>query len=314
MNDNQTEQRVQGLLDSPLGCLFLLEADALGLTPQLASQPNICFPRAARDIGILDRNIQDNPAVVAEVLERGRSLGPLARSILEYPGSSWWFASIDLDHQVWLADEHIPPDTANWTRPNSPPNGWERSAQIPVGFQLTSTGYGGVVSLLVSNDHGAGDMGWRLPLECWELRVLSDVKVFEVHGAEDWHQLCLRYPARGRDNAGQDEDRLVPDWGAAALDWDGVHLSFGGLLSCEQRRYERDGQWSMHENWHAETTYWLNNIETKSTQLPDHHRTPGPHWLMQTGLRIEGMHASLRPDSTNRGDDSSTAYLRTSDG
>ena len=49
-------------------------------------------------------------------------------------------------------------------------------------------------------------------------------------GAEDWHQLCVRYPAKRRDGG------LTVNWGSAARDWDGVHLSLGGLLSGEQAR------------------------------------------------------------------------------
>ena len=67
---------------------------------------------------------------------------------------------------------------------------------------------------------------------CWELKMALDLKVYEVHDAGAWHQLCLWYPARRSDGG------LTVNWGAAANDWDGVHLSFGGLLSCEQARSE----------------------------------------------------------------------------
>ena len=85
------------------------------------------------------------------------------------------------------------------------------------------------------------------PLECWELGIQQGVKVYEVHGAESWHELCVRYPAEYKEDG-----LLVPDWGAAAEDWDGVHMSFGGLISSEQARYESPEGWSMHNWWHAE--------------------------------------------------------------
>ena len=46
--------------------------------------------------------------------------------------------------------------------------------------------------------------------------------MFEIHGPADWHDLCVRYPAKGTE-----DDRLVPNWGAVAEEWDGVHLSIG---------------------------------------------------------------------------------------
>ena len=289
MNQDQIEQRVEGLLTSPLGCLFLLQVDALDITPDVITRPDICFREAAADVHIIDRNTGINTEVVAEVLGRGADLAPLARSILEHAGSSWWFDSIDLDHQVWVSIGHSPLETAHWTTPQSPAHSWERYAQKPIGNQCTSNMYGDTSSLLISYEERAGDMYAEFPLECWALRVLSEVRVFEIHGPEDWHRLCVTYPAYGRAGDGRDETRLVPDWGAAARDWDCVHLSFGGWLLCEQRRYEQDGQWSQHELWHCESTFWLNAISSQSRRLPDHEHTQGPVWLGRSELRLDSM-------------------------
>ena len=65
------------------------------------------------------------------------------------------------------------------------------------------------------------------------MRFLEEVRVFEIHGPSDWHNLSVRYPAKVTE-----DDRLVPNWGAVAEEWDGVHLSLGGLLTAEQNRYE----------------------------------------------------------------------------
>ena len=69
------------------------------------------------------------------------------------------------------------------------------------------------------------------------------------------------YPARG-----SDDDRLVPDWGAASADWDAVHLSLGGLLAGDQNRRESPEGWSMHEFWHTETTFWLLGLDVAPEQ------------------------------------------------
>ena len=77
----------------------------------------------------------------------------------------------------------------------------------------------------------------------------QDARVFEINGPSDWHGLCVRYQARGTE-----DDRLVPNWGAVSEEWDGVHLSLGGLLTTEQGRYESPAGWTMLESWHAEQT------------------------------------------------------------
>ena len=279
MDRAYTDQRVHDLIHSPLGCFFLLDVDAMGLTPEDLADPQTCFGLAYGDLLTLDRNNSSgNPFIVAEVLERGRVLAPLARLIVEHPGTSWWFADLDLNQQIWVAHDDASPDTRSWTPPTSPPNRWERYAQKPRGDQRTSTLYGNEVSILVSEDMRGGDFMGKAPLPCWYLQVLSAVQVYEVHGPQDWHELCVKYPSTFFSGS-YDEDRLVPDWGAVAADWDAVHLSFGGLLTCEQRVYEADGNWSKHETWHAEQTYWFTSIETSANRLPDHHKTNFLAWM-----------------------------------
>ena len=110
-----------------------------------------------------------------------------------------------------------------------------------------------------------GDYWCDFPLVCWHLCMPPEARIYEVDGPESWHNLCVQYPTRARD-----DDRLVPNWGAAAEDWDGIHLSFGGLLTCEQVRHESPAGWSKHEFWHAELTHWINRLPFNAQRLPDH--------------------------------------------
>ena len=98
------------------------------------------------------------------------------------------------------------------------------------------------------------------------MRMPASVKIYELNGPEDWHRLCVAYPAHDFEDG-----RLVPDWGAASGDWDGVHLSLGGLLSCDQRRVESAEGWSMHEFWHVEQTFWLRAVDATCERMPDYH-------------------------------------------
>ena len=149
---------------------------------------------------------------------------------------------MDLRAQTWISihgslDRFVygtPPDTMGWHQPENPPGGWERYAQKPRGNQTTSTLYGPyLTSKLLAYDQRVGDHLCQFPLAWWSVRFLEDVRVFEIHGPSDWHDLCLSYPSRHTE-----DDRLVPNWGAVSEEWDGVHLSLGGLLTAGQNRYE----------------------------------------------------------------------------
>ena len=210
---------------------------------------------------------------------------PLARAILEHPATAWWFDSPDLDHQIWIAHEGTFPITAKWESPSTPPGGWERYAQKPRGLQYTSTLVDGLTSLFVAYDNRSGDLAfWPTPLPCWELRILSHVKIYEIDGPGAWHELCLKYPAERTSSQGKADGQLTPDWGAVAADWDAVHLSLGALLTAEQVRNESPEGWSMLTFWEAEHTYWLRGVTTVSERLPDHDRdfeqTKRPDHLM----------------------------------
>ena len=306
---NELEKRVDAILGAPLGCMFLLGVEVSGLTPEAAATPQNCLRLTATAVNSISPWSAGHAQAVAEALERGGRLGDLARSILEHPGSSWWFQPPDLEHQcwiytpaglnynTWLSPAGEPPDTAHWRRPASPPGHWEKYAQKPLGNQVTSTLFGNISSKLMAYDEGAGDYDCIFPLECWQLGIQQDVSVYEVHGPESWHELCVRYPAEC-----EQDGLLVPDWGAAAEDWDGVHVSFGGLLSSEQARYESPEGWSMHNWWHSEMTYWLRSLTATARRLPNYERVEGPEYLYVPWLEAGkiGSVPLTRMDSENQ--------------
>ena len=276
----QIDRKVEEILGSPIGCQFLLSVEASGLSPAEVGIPQNSLWLAAGAVGELDWWIPDHAETVADALEHGGRLRVLARAVLEHPATGWWFAPLDPEHQVWISHDKGPPDSANWQCPNSPPDQWERYAQKPLieQYQRTSTLVGEDTSFFVAVDGYVGDLDiYTLPFECWELLVDHDVQVFEVHGPTDWNRLCVRYPARGTtDGAPPDPEWLVPDWAAAAEDWDGVHLSLGGLLTAEQVRHQSKDGISMLNFWQAEQTYWLRGLASNARRLPDHERVPRP--------------------------------------
>ena len=268
----EIEKRTKAILDSPLGCAFMMGVYESAIEPEALAAPELSLRLAAESIGLVEHFRSDHEIAVAEALEYGKGLGPLTRAVLEHHGTSWWFEPIDLGRQLWIgkgiaSPDTASPDTASWHPPPDPPSRWEVYAQQPAGVQNTSTLFGEHCSLLMAYDVRAGDYWREYPLACWKLQIAPDVKVYEVLGAEDWHQLCVQYPARRRDGG------LTVNWGAAARDWDGVHLSLGGLLSGEQAGYESAVGWSLLDFWHAEQTFWFRSLESVSERLPDHERT-----------------------------------------
>ncbi len=273
-----SDTRVEDLLNSLVGCAFLVMLVETGISPEDLVDPKVSLRMAAGAADSVDRFNSDHGLLVAELPTLAREKAGEARAVIEHPGNAWWFDDIDLNAQAWLSihgtlNKFIygtPPDPIAWRRPQNPSSRWERYAQKPYSNQITSTQYGPhLTSALIAYDERVGDYLCEFPLAWWSVRFLEEVRVFEIHGSSDWHNLCVRYPAE--DGQGQ----LVPNWGAAAEEWDGVHLSLGGLLTAEQNRYESLAGWTMLDFWHAEQTYWLRALKTETKRQPDFERGMG---------------------------------------
>ena len=273
-----TDTRVEDLLNSLVGCAFLVMLDETGLSPEDLRDPGVRLRLAADSADTVFRYDADYDLLVSELPILARKKIAQARAVIEHPGTGGWFDDIDLHAQAWISihgtlDKFIygtPPDTMAWHQPENPSSPWERYAQKPLGNQVTSTQHGPhLTSKLMAYDERVGDYQCQFPLAWWSIRFLEEVRMFEIHGPSDWHNLCVRYPVEDR------EGRLVPNWGAVAEEWDGVHLSFGGLLTAEQNRYESPAGWTMLDFWQAERTYWLRALKTETERQPDFERGMG---------------------------------------
>ena len=121
--------------------------------------------------------------------------------------------------------------------------------------------------------------------------------MFEIHRPGDWAQLVQRYPSRARSGhegwelPGINQDRqvgsalwtvadqnaarqgirhhLVPDWASVAEDYDGVHLSWAGVVTAEG--FVNDlghGDVALLRYWFHEQTLWLADIFGEPEPLP----------------------------------------------
>ena len=283
------EQKIDALLGSPVGCAFVLGVECNSPWEQFAS-PLASFQLAADSVDFCD--VYREAGFQELALRHGAKRRDLARRILEHPAFAWWFAPVDLGQQIWTAprmplganlNANVNPDAeplrpfdlSEWCEPVNPPSAWALEVQKPeLLSQITATQRGGATSEIVTFANSACDHICAFPLACWHLEMPPTARVYEITGPADWHDLCRRYPAHGADG------RLVPDWGRAAADWDGVHLTFGGLLSCEQHRYTGDAQWSQHQFWHTESTQCLRLLDgIKAARLPDAQRDQNRRYL-----------------------------------
>lgn len=309
MDGDLTHRRASELLGSPLGCTFLVaisEAD----DPFLAiSDPANVLRLAAECADYLDPFGVEHLDNVSLVLKYGQSRRSLAEDLLDHPNSNWWFSPLNRNRQIWIARYGQAFQDVVWERSPRSSKQWETKAQKPAGGISTSTQEGSVSSQMVAYDLQVGDHIIDFPLTVVRVAVPQTHRIFEIHGPEDWHTLCESYPGSSQGEPGDIDGKITPDWDAISLDWDGVHLSFGGLLTCEQTHYERNGTWSMHGSWQSELSYWFNtdgitvteiseyarNTKSSEVEIPvfDEQLEPGSIW--PRGLRPAPAVLPLRP-------------------
>ena len=127
------------------------------------------------------------------------------------------------------------------------------------------------------------------PVTRWRLPVRPRVRLWTINHPTDWVRLVESYPkvaSRGHDGwelpganqhlteiqdlcavVGQHAARatpsphVLPDWGAVASHYDGVHLSWAGFLTTEGYVSDlADGGVTMLRYWRSERTLWLSDV------------------------------------------------------
>jgi hypothetical protein len=261
------QPRIEALLAAPAGRAFLLIAARSGLDPAIIAEPQTSVEIAALALDAVSLWRVDRAAVLAELEGAdSRSLENLARAVLTCTGAGWWFAPLQRSNQVWLSKDARPPLARHFVSPGTVPSSWERYAQKAAGGFFTSTVVDGASSAWAVIALGASDFADAFtsdPIACWRVAARPDARVLEIDGPQAWHSLCVKYAAHGEDG------RTVPDWSAAARDFDAVHLTLGGLLTAEQVRIDSSAGWSEHWGWDVEQTLWLHWSFTEIERLPD---------------------------------------------
>ena len=267
-----SEAKAQALLDSPAGCALILDVSAnLHLPLERLAEPEVSFWLAAMAVDFADVHRDAGWQEIA--LREAKAFADLALRIVSHPAFAWWYEPVDLESQIWSSPQmphgadcdppELKPFTPeHWRKPD--PHCAGSDDPVPyTGSQSTSTFRGSSTSEWTAFATSAGDHVCAFPLAAWQVRFEQDVRVREINHPADWHALCLEFPHRAPDG------RLIPNWREVAGKWDGIHLTLGGMLSCEQARYEEGGEWSMMQFWHTERTHWLNRLQITGERMPD---------------------------------------------
>ncbi len=220
----------------------------------VAASPALATRLAARTRLLLDPWSYDLAQVVGEsrgVIGRHRIL---VQDILDYPNTTWWWDPLDRREQVWLSSSA---DATLALAPRRSDVRWEAYAQRPRNWLVTSTSVGpGRCALDEILEMNLGDWDPPRPPERRELLIDEAAGVFEIRSASDWCRLVDRYPTPPAVEAPLGPCVSV-DWTAAGEDWDGVHLSFGGMLLSHLVSTEVSGGESYLWSWDCEQTLWL---------------------------------------------------------
>jgi len=208
------------------------------------------------------------------LLAHGSSLRHFAEHLLDAPATADWFANLDRKRQVWIARDGRPPSPASFS-PDLRPFGAGITKPRRALWTTTSVGKcpsGWIFYLRWGEDRR------EPPYHPWRLRVLSSARVYEVHGPQAWQTLCLAYPAPSflPSPMPTPKDLIEPDWQAVTHDWDGIHLSLGGLLTTERVRWGKPSAQTHLFGWGVESTTWLRWVFDHVERLPD--VDPGVDW------------------------------------
>lgn len=122
----------------------------------------------------------------------------------------------------------------------------------------------GAVGLALVED----GLGWQ-SARCWPVAPADGARVYEVCSPGQWAELVDRYPldvskSRRHDwwrATGRAGRWLIPDYAAAAADWDAVHVSVAGYLTTAGIAIPAgDGACTMLAGWDPDATWWLNDV------------------------------------------------------
>src|SRR5262249_45877678 len=190
------------------------------------------------------------------------ALRPVAQAVTGAPGARWWSGGVELDAQryvqpvgesgkglvlsetagrlaAWLAAEAEDERSAA-LRPSDP------AAPYSGHWGASPTWSGGAAPTRALPDLGAvqlaamEDSPGQDEMRCWPVKLRQVPRIYEIAEPDHWIALAARYPldvSKSRRHdwwkiTGWPGRWLMPDYAAAAADYDAIHLTVGGYLTA----------------------------------------------------------------------------------
>jgi len=281
MADNRSDKEVSALLHAPLGTLVVIrcieeinesrpraivaedfstfaieESDDLRFSTLSAEHLIELVVECVVDLSPYASDYQQR---VNALLTRGPFLKLAAEQLLSVPGTANWFADLDKKQQIWISPNGCSPTQDSFRLDLHP---FTQDVTKPALALWTSTRVGNIPGSWIPYLREGEDRR-RPPYHPWRLEISPTTHVYEVHGPEAWHSLCLAFPLH------KDNNYIMPNWEKVIRIWDGVHISVGGLLTTEQVCWGTTQGWTQLSGWGVESTVWLRWVFTQMECLPD---------------------------------------------
>jgi hypothetical protein len=218
------------------------------------------------------------------------ALRPVAHAVTAAAAARWWPGGADLGAQqyvapvegtgagpalsgaadrlaAWLAaeakDEHSAAGRPDDPAANYSGHWWSSPALAGLVSTTRALPGLGALQLRAKEDWP----GWD-EVRCWPVMPRRVPRTYEIAGPDDWVALVARYPLDVSKSRRHDWWRvtgwagswLMPDYAAAAFDYDAIHLSVGGYLTTAGNALPVDGARCLLAGWDPDETYWLADV------------------------------------------------------
>jgi hypothetical protein len=225
----------------------------------------------------------DGEDVLAGIPVIAKALSPVAEQFIAAPGMQWCWQPRQVEQ--WAVDWRPATDPAPLPKnPGKTLSAWaskERAEEVQAARERPSDPAANYSGEWWSIPHGLVKTVGQLPAGLslvedslgWEhastVPVRGSGRTLEIRTAEDWIDLCRRFPLEVTASRRHDWFRVtgrhgrwvIPDWERVAGEWDATHLTVLAYLNAAGRPLEVvTGTATVIAGWDPDSTVWLADV------------------------------------------------------